>query len=373
MKQFAVALTCLLAVLYAFSWHQMHIHDADFAAFYSATRLYQQGRSPYDFPSQCEVETTIGATTCMPFSHPPILLPLLSLVVNYDYVGSYWRWISVLLFVFVLCAFALRLITSDWAKPFCLIIGFLFVYQSLLQGQDAAFILLGVVLWVMLLQRKKDLLAGACLALTCVKPHIGLALAIPLAVSRPKAFFGFWAAGSALFLMSLAIVGIDGMRDLIHSAVLLSGGRDYGVNRHMMPNAAGLLTRIGLPPVIAWALFPIGIAAIGMLWRAKGTDPTVLSLGICIALFIVPHIHTFDLSLLIIPAIFCPILTVPLVSTALIVGQASDRFPGLATVVLIGLAVALCFRIWPRLLKLYQSRHSFYAIETNTSGNTHRK
>src|SRR5688572_13229563 len=75
----------------------MDIGISDFGAYYATTRIWQQGGQPYDFKAQCGVEMPLSRTQCMPFAHPPLLLPLQGIVIDSDFQRSYWRWAALLI------------------------------------------------------------------------------------------------------------------------------------------------------------------------------------------------------------------------------------------------------------------------------------
>src|SRR5215216_7973617 len=96
-----LVLTLILSVLllgfYAKTWHEHDPHGSDFAAFYSAALLWKQQQNPYDHSRVCGIQSQAGVTLCLPFFHPPVLLPLLSMVSDDDYEASYLRWSAILL------------------------------------------------------------------------------------------------------------------------------------------------------------------------------------------------------------------------------------------------------------------------------------
>jgi len=201
----------MLLISYGLAWQQMDRHKADFSALFAAATLYKQDRPVYDLSAQCEIESNVGATLCLPFTHPPILLRLMALVVTDDYDQSYWRWVGILALVVLLCAIPLYRITNDPTK--CLsLIAFFPIYLSMLQGQDSAFILLAILTWAALLLTRRDALAGLALSLAAIKPHVALALGIPLLFCRPRAFSCFVLGCALLALYSLVLVGPDGMK-----------------------------------------------------------------------------------------------------------------------------------------------------------------
>lgn len=299
----AIAFIALQIVLYAAAWRTVLPKESDFPAFYSAAGIWQQGGNPYDLEKQCSMQIPIRGEPCLPFAHPPVLLPLLSLVSSDDFVRSYYRWTSLLLIVVIACVIPLYQITHEWRSSIQSIL-FLPVVISLALGQDTPFILLGVLLWFWLLLEGKDFWAGLALSLSVIKPQIAILLGIPLLFARPKAFAGFCAGGLALLLFSFALVGADGFYGLLRIVRVMSQGQGYGVNTAVMISVTGLLVRAGLSATWSWVFLGLALIAISVLWRKLGTTPQTLSIGVILALFCAPHLHLHDLSLLSAPILF---------------------------------------------------------------------
>ena len=299
----AIAFIAIQVILYAAAWRTVLPKESDFPAFYSAARIWQEGGNPYDLEKQCEKQIPIRGVPCLPFAHPPVLLPLISLVSNDDFLSSYYRWTAVLLIVVLVCVIPLYRISHEWQNSIQSIL-FLPLVISLALGQDTAFVLLGVLLWLWLLIEGQDFLAGLALSLSVVKPQIAILLGIPLLFARPKAFAGFCAGGLALAVFSFALVGIDGFVGLLRIVRVMSQGQGFGVNTQAMISVTGLLVRLGLSPAWSWVFFGLALIGVSILWRRFGATPQTLSLGIVIALFCAPHLHLHDLSLLSGPILF---------------------------------------------------------------------
>src|SRR6266542_807621 len=211
---FAVLLLVAQVTLYAVAWQTVKPEESDFPAFYSAARIWQRGENPYDLQKQCSEEVHIRGVPCLPFAHPPVLLPLVALISNDNFASSYHRWVLLLLIILVVCLIPLYQLSRDWKVSLQSIL-FVPVFIAITLGQDTPFILLGVLLWVQLLISNKDVWAGIALSLAIVKPQIVILLALPLLFSRPKAFAGFCLGGLISIMYSLALVGVEGLRGLV--------------------------------------------------------------------------------------------------------------------------------------------------------------
>ena len=291
----------LQIVLYAAVWRTVQPKESDFPAFYSAARVWQQGNNPYDLEKQCVEQAPIRGVPCLPYAHPPVLLLLLSLVSNDNFVASYYRWTILLLVVVIACVFPLYKISGQWQTSIQSIL-FLPVVIALALGQDTPFILLSVLLWLWLLDTGKDFWSGMVLSLSVIKPQIAILLGVPLLFSRPKAFVGFCAGGLALSLFSLALVGVDGFRGLLQIVRVMSQGQGYGVNPETMISVTGILVRLGLNPSWSWIFFGLALVFLCAFAPLRGKNSSCVA--ITLALFCAPHLHLHDFSLLSAPILF---------------------------------------------------------------------
>ena len=338
-KSFAIAFLALQVVLYAAVSGTVQPKETDFPAFYSAARSWSNGQNPYDLEEQCRLQVPIRGVPCLPFAHPPILLPLISLISNESFDSSYYRWKLLLFIVSALCIVPLYQISRDWALSFQSIL-FLPVIIAIALGQDTPFILLAVLSWALLLTRNRDLLAGLALSFAVLKPQIAILLALPMLFSRPRAFVGFCIGATALVVYSFALVGEPGFRGLLGIVKVMSQAEGFGVNSKNMLNATALLTRAGLSSMWSWVIFGLGLLAVSVVWKRRGTSLNELGPGIIVALFCAPHLHFHDLSLLIVSLILLPgLLSIMLCSVLLLMAYALglDQWAGYA--LMLGLAV----------------------------------
>lgn len=320
-KSILIVFILLQVILYVAAWRTVQPKETDFPAFYSAARTWANHHNPYSLEEQCRVQLPIRGVPCLPFAHPPVLLPLISLVSSEDFNWSYYRWSLVLVLVTAICIVPIYYLCGDWKLTFQTIL-FFPVIVAITLGQDTPFILLAVFLWLWLLTTKRDVLSGLALSMAVVKPQIAILLAVPLLFSRPKAFAGFGLGASMLTVYSFALVGAEGFRGLLQIVEVMSEGEGYGINPRVMLNATALLVRSGLSMAWSWPVFIVGVLAISIYWKRNGTNLKELSVGIILALFCAPHLHFHDLSLLG-PSL---VLTNPLVailsSIVLLVGYA---------------------------------------------------
>lgn len=313
---FAVLCIALQIVFYASFLKRADITTSDFPTYYSVARLWQGNKQPYDLSNQCEEESKI-IDNCFPLAHPPFLLLALVPFVNEDFNASFWRWIAVLFLVTLLCVIPLYYLSGNLANSFQCVLMYATVL-AIFYGNDVPFVLLGICLWVWLMEQQDDFLAGWALGLALLKPQFALILAIPLAFSRWRVFIGFCEAAVLLVLISFVLVGREGFEGIIHITRVMAEGKGYGIGQVNMINVTGILTRAGLSPFWSWPFYVTAIAFLCWLWRKYGLTRETISIGIVCALFFAPHSHQYDLALLAVPLLFAHRLA-PLVGSLVMI------------------------------------------------------
>lgn len=289
----------------------------DFSAFYAGGRVAQTHgfSNAYKIELQQSVqEELLGFPLvegqALLYNHIPYLLPILSLLVSENYVTSFLQWALLMIVAYTAGVLVFLRNTRIGFNPLLLIGALLFFpfFQSILLGQDTALLFLGVAIWCAGMKTKNDWLAAIGLALTTVRPHLCLALAIPLFFSHRSVAWKFILTAGILILFSLILIGKEGSLDFVHILQISAGGTWYGMKESAMVNLIGLLTRIshGIEPelirALGWAGYGIGILLSIMVWRRYETDlPVKISMTIIFALFFAPHLHYHDLTLLVIP------------------------------------------------------------------------
>lgn len=338
-RVFQTAATCSLAITYVFQWGKMisipsQRTGADFIAFYTAGRIAQvQGiSSVYKINAQHDIEQIVvgfnlAKDQILPYIHMPYLIPFLKLLVNTDYIGSFIRWAILMLGVYVAGSiFFLNAIypnkkNKTYAVLIMGVLTFLPFSSSLIIGQDTALLFLGISLWCVGILKKQDWLAATGLALTTLRPHICLTLAIPLFLRYRKVWWRFFVLSGLLALASILMLGREGTLGFINLLRISASGSGYGTNEPAMLNLIGLMLRTfpfikpDIIRIVGWVGYVAGIGLVSILWiRAREFDGRLLSLSLIIALLCAPHLHYHDLTLLIIPLIFA--VTLPISAVA---------------------------------------------------------
>lgn len=300
------------------------LNSMDFVSLYSAGIVAKTHglMNTYDVNLQQIIQRNIigpdfVSSDTLRFNHPPYLLPFLVKISSENYPLSYILWsVLLILLVGVSVLFIVRtLISSGFSNKNAVVMGavgalYYPVFMSILKGQDTALLLLGVSIWMYALVLRKDSLAGMGLALATIKPQIALVIAIPFIFNRRRVWWGFCIGSAILIIYSVLLVGIEGMRELFEILLLSAGGENYGLNQNQMFNLLGLLLRTfpaidpGFVINLGWGAFLLAIIGLSYLWKQanKKLPETYFGLAVIVGLFVSPHLHFHDLSLLIIPA-----------------------------------------------------------------------
>jgi hypothetical protein len=294
---------------------------SDFIALYSVGRIAQdKGYSQvYDPLKQQEVEEKVvgfplGKDQVLLYNHLPFLLPILRSIVSEDYVSSFYRWIFLLIAIYITAAGVLSKLLQeakvDQQTIYLTGVGsllFLPLFFSLMNGQDTAFLFLGTSLWMFGLLTKKDKIAGLGLSLTTVRPHISLILAIPMLFHNRRIFLWYAVGSGILAVLSFLLIGMEGVQDFLDILRISAAGEWHGMKEEAMFNLIGLLTRI-LPGVnqaalrtCSWILYGLAILWLSYIWAKNKDGRSILGMTVVVALFTVPHLHFHDLTLLLIP------------------------------------------------------------------------
>jgi hypothetical protein len=272
---------------------------SDFIAFYSAGRIAQeQGFSQvYDPVKQQDVEEKVvgfplGKDQVLLYNHLPFLLPILRSIVSEDYVSTFYRWIFLLVAIYLSAVVVLSKLLQeakvDRQTIYLAGIGsllFLPLFVSLMNGQDTAFLFLGTALWMYGLLTGKDKIAGLGLSLTTVRPHISLMLAIPMLFHNRRIFLWYAIGSGILAVLSVLLIGVEGVQDFLNILRISAAGEWHGMKEEAMFNL----------------IFGVAILWLSYIWARNKDAKSILGLTIVVALFTIPHLHFHDLTLFLIP------------------------------------------------------------------------
>lgn len=314
---------------YILIWAQLlddpSLKGMDFISFYTAGKIFDLGlyNQLFDLALQKQVQWEIVSPDTFSggvnlSQHPPYLAPLLGLVIVDDFLTSYIRWSLVRLIVCAVIWYSVYvfLLQRGWRKDHAVLYGLAFIlffpfFLGWLGGQDTAFILLGILMWVLGLLNGQDKKAGAGLALASLSPLVPFVLSIPMMLSRWKAGAWFVVSMIGLAVYSLLMIGFEGGRQFIDLMLLSSQGEGYGLNQTQMYNLLGLLLR-GLPDsfhdiarLTSWIFFALVILVSSWFWHRHRDTLRIehIALTVLVSTFALPHLHIHGLSYLLIPAL----------------------------------------------------------------------
>lgn len=314
---------------YILIWAQLlddpSLKGMDFISFYTAGKIFDLGlyNQLFDLDLQKQVQWEIVSPDTFSggvnlSQHPPYLAPLLGLVIVDDFLTSYIRWSLVRLIVCAVIWYSVYvfLLQRGWRKDHAVLYGLAFIlffpfFLGWLGGQDTAFILLGILMWVLGLLNGQDKKAGAGLALASLSPLVPFVLSIPMMLSRWKAGAWFVVSMIGLAVYSLLMIGFEGGRQFIDLMLLSSQGEGYGLNQTQMYNLLGLLLR-GLPDsfhdiarLTSWIFFALVILVSSWFWHRHRDTLRIehIALTVLVSTFVLPHLHIHGLSYLLIPAL----------------------------------------------------------------------
>jgi len=316
---FQVAWYAILLV-YMFA-HLERLKIVDYSVMYMGGYIvrYESPARLYDLGLQRHIQELIlspaHATNFYPYNHPPFLAHILGWVMTKDFIASYFRWVLVL-FVFHLAGLSvlvclLRL--SQWHVEELWIFGisgllFYPIFVSYLKGQDSTFLLLGVSLWTFGLLTARERVAGLGLALAAIRPQVALMLAIPFLFKRQGVWWWFVVWILILVGYSYLLVGLQGLEGFVQ--VLLFSGQGTGFDVEYMITLMGVLLRLfpNIDPIlfniIGYGSYALAILFLCLLWvRSRALEFKHIGLAILFSMVFSPHMHSHDLSLLLIPTL----------------------------------------------------------------------
>jgi Glycosyltransferase family 87 len=326
-RVFVISGLASLVIVYALLWTRMVISHAertgsDFVSAYTGGVVARTwgGANVYNLSYQQAVQDEVVGFDLAPgqvlmFNHPPYLVPLLSLLMDGNYTASLVRYALVMaaLYAAALAAAWQLLRREDWRRGGVVLMlagmaTFYPLFVSLVNTQDTALMVLGGFLWLFGLLTGRDWLAGLGLALTTVRPHVTMVLALPFLLRRRNVFWWFCAGAAVLGLVSLLAVGVDGLKAYLDILLKSAGGNFYGMQEAAMVNLVGLLTRhasgLGMEAIhwIGWGGYAAAILALCLVWgRSWELDGRHFGLAVILAVFFAPHLHYHDLTLLLVP------------------------------------------------------------------------
>ena len=185
-----VALSLVLLIVNV--WHGVGYNSpgtTDLVAYWTAGQLMRAGDSPYDSEKLYQLQRHLGSRDTTPTSvwNPPWLLLWIFPLLLAPFPLAALIWLALNFGLILACGTliwrtlagpsAARQIGIAWMAT----VAFLPALFTLRMGQISSIVLLGVVGFLYFASQDRDFLAGSCLALTTIKPHVVYLLWIPAA------------------------------------------------------------------------------------------------------------------------------------------------------------------------------------------------
>lgn len=287
----------------------------DFVVYWSASGLAQLhgAIAAYDWDLLRAAESHLMPKTFGPFAYPPTFLLLIYPLAALPF-GQ-----AIVLFSLGGIALYLRAVRALLGGPYrywCIpALAFPGVWAALLAGQNSLYTAAAAGA-ALLLMRRRAFAAGACIALLCIKPQLGLLFPLLLVCERRWAVFAAATGFSALFVaLTTLAFGLDiypaflRSMDMFRQTVVEHSGILRGA-----PTVFGLLRTGGADASLAYgvhAVVALGAAATcAWLWSARprlALSASALAVG---TLIVQPYMIYYDLAWL---AIALALLTADMV------------------------------------------------------------
>jgi len=304
-----------VAVVTIFASHYLPAIDTgflfanDFAVFWSASHLALNGHAAdaYQIEKLFDALQLVYPALSEPkpwlhwFYPPTFLLAVLPLAA-FPFLLSYALFVSTTLAAY---AAMLRRIAHG-RNIWLLVLGFPPTIITALNGQNA-FLTATLAGTSLLLLERRPVLAGVCIGLLAIKPH--LAILFPLALLCARAWTAIAAAAvtaAGMACLSVFVLGVDTVPAFLHSldeARQLATSGDLPLAK--MPTMFGAARLLDASPMLAnslhGALALFGACAVVLVWRRPAPLYLRASVLITSSLLVSPHLFDYDLAWLALP------------------------------------------------------------------------
>ena len=298
----AAAAASVSAVYSLWLWISSYLGDNfhnDFTFYYAAARLgLAHGWSHlYDLRLQQEqldaINSHITVAQLARYVSPPPLAWLVTPLTLLPYQVAYWLWSALLVGALVL-AWHLAAPGARRARVIFLVaaVGWLPIIYGLQLGQPALFVAAGMAACYALLQRGRDVEAGAVLAVLVLKPQLALLVPVALLVSgRWRAFASSVVVLAAITAASLVALGPSGVTDYVDRLNFATT-----IQENQAQTIAGWIHNLQAARVVEGL---IAAWTVGLAYRLRRRGPAVvLAVALIGGLAASPYVHYDDLAML---------------------------------------------------------------------------
>jgi hypothetical protein len=290
-----LALGIVLIALAFDLWRRPEPIGIDFHTYEAAARVaLQHGWSHLYDQALVAVEQKRLALdqATQPFISPPPVAWLAAALAPLPYLTAYYIWAAV-----TLAAYALGL---AWASPsrgllawiaILAVIAPWWVLHAIHLGQVVPLVAAGVIVAWRLLREKRDVIAGAVLALILLKPNTAFVVPLALlAAGRYRTFVTWSLAGAALAAIAFLTMGTGGVSAYVSQ---LTAPLPGGASSLTLEGALG----VSGPAALAFRVLIVSSAA-AAAFKYRSSPGMVIAVGILGSLLAAPYLHGSDLCLL---------------------------------------------------------------------------
>ena len=308
---------CLYFVAQQLVESPAYLLPKDFPEYWSAGRLNLHGENPYDPQKLLAVQQQYEHDRDQPLMmwNPPPALALYMPLGLIPFKLASLFWVGVQLFsVMLACDLLWREYLPARDRWLGQLVGLAFVgtWWMVSFGQNTGFLLLGLAGFLHFWQRDRPVAAGACVAVTALKPHLlaafGLLLLVEIISRKGRTLL---LAGATVVALSLviAVIANPNVVGQYFAATRAPGPGAIKLHEWVLP-VASYWFRVKIDRERFWLQFlPCTLASIGLLiWRfASGSRwkwKTALPVVVAVSVLATPYGWIFDLPVLLVTVVW---------------------------------------------------------------------
>lgn len=285
----------------------------DLIAYWTAGQLMLADQSPYDFERLYQLQRHLGSQETEPTSvwNPPWLLVWMLPLLRLAFPVAAMVWLALNFGLIMACGILIwRILAGPSAArqigiPLIATVAFVPALFTLRMGQISTVVLLGVVGFLYFATRDRDYLAGLCLALTTIKPHVVYLLWIVVAWWILTGRRWKVAAGAAsLLLPSIGLLllrwpaAVSGYQTVLEQPPMVYAAPTTGVVLRLLAFGGAPGTQL-LPTLIAG----LAVTAYLLIRRPALNWKTALGPLLLLSVSTAPYGWSFDYVVLLVPYI----------------------------------------------------------------------
>ncbi|MGF6726247.1 hypothetical protein P3T43_005636 [Paraburkholderia sp. GAS41] len=303
-----VALACyglfLMVYLYRTEWQ--HRPDfgplaMDFLPFWSASflALHRHAIDAYNLVALTAVETQAISREpgILPWLYPPTFLLMVYplALLSFKFAAMAFLGATLALFVRVMCAIV------PGRQTVLVALAFPGAALVLVCGQNGL-LTAGIAGLGLVLLRRQPLIAGVCLGLLCIKPHLAMLFPLALLCSRSwRALAAMGVTAAVILVVSVLAFGTGTLAAFLANTGLITGLVESGrATLARIPTVFALATLMHVPSAWAYAAQAVvALAAAASVCNAWGRECSFAlraAVLLCASLLVSPYLFDYDLT-----------------------------------------------------------------------------